>query len=164
MWLITSAKVGFFYLAFLRRCTMGKDDVLKSIVAALGTALTWALGAWDTALMVLVAFMALDYATGVIKAYINKIISSDVGLRGIARKSLIFIVLMVAVMLDRLLSQGTWVFRTLVCYFYIANEGISLLENCVGLGLPVPEQLKDALIQLKEGNKKEIKDHDSEAQ
>ena len=59
-----------------------------------------------------------------------------------------------AVLLDRLINTGTWVFRTLVCYFYIANESISLLENCSALGLPIPEQLKDALIQLKEGNKK----------
>lgn len=58
--------------------------------------------------------------------------------------------------IDRLLNAGTWVFRTLIAYFYIANEGISLLENCVGLGLPVPQKLQDTLIQLKEGNKKEL--------
>lgn len=57
-------------------------------------------------------------------------------------------------MLDRLLNTGSWVFRTLVAYFYISNEGISLLENAVGLGVPVPDKLKDALIQLKEGEKK----------
>ena len=55
-----------------------------------------------------------------------------------------------AVLLDRLINTGTWVFRTLICYFYIANESISLLENCSALGLPIPEQLKDALAQLKE--------------
>ncbi|GFZ32561.1 hypothetical protein CSC2_30870 [Clostridium zeae] len=113
--------------------------------------------------MVLIAFMVLDYTTGIIKAYINKIISSDVGLKGIARKSVIFIVLIVAVLLDKLLNTGTWVFRTLVCYFYIANEGISLLENCVELGLPVPDQLQDALVQLKDGNRKEMKDNNEEA-
>ena len=62
----------------------------------------------------------------------------------------------VGVLLDRLLNEGTWVFRTLIAYFYIANEGISLIENCVGLGLPVPQKLQDTLIQLKEGNKKEL--------
>ena len=67
------------------------------------------------------------------------------------------LILIVAVLLDRLLNTGNWVFRTLVCYFYIANEGISLLENCAGLGLPIPEKLKDALAQLKEGEKKELK-------
>ena len=143
---------------------MGKDDVLKSIVAALGTGLTWLLGAWDIAITVLICFMVLDYGTGLIKAYINKIVSSDVGLKGIARKALIFIVLICAVMLDRLINSSTWVFRTLVCYFYIANEGISLLENCAQMGLPVPQKLKDALVQLKDGNKKQIKKDNEEAQ
>lgn len=136
---------------------MEKQNIFKTIIAGAATGFTWAFGAWDTALVVLIGLMVLDYATGLIKAYINKEISSDVGLRGIARKSLIFIVLIVAVMLDRLINTGTWVFRTLVCYFYIANEGISLLENCAQLGLPIPDALKNALVQLKEGNKKEIK-------
>lgn len=129
-------------------------NYFKIIVAAIGTGVTWLFGTWDTALIVLVCFMALDYVTGVLRAWTNKEISSDVGLKGIARKTVILIVLIVAVLLDRLLNTGTWVFRTLVCYFYIANESISLLENCSALGLPIPEQLKDALIQLKEGNKK----------
>lgn len=128
----------------------------KFIIAGLGTGLTWLFGSWDNALIVLVCFMALDYLTGVIRAIINKEVSSDTGLKGIARKTVILIVLIVAVLLDRLLNTGTWVFRTLVCYFYIANEGISLLENCSGLGLPIPEKLKDVLIQLKEGEKKEM--------
>ena len=123
----------------------------------MGTALTWLFGAWDTALMVLVCFMVLDYCTGVIRAFINKEVSSDIGLKGIARKTVILIVLIVAVLLDRLLNTGTWVFRTIVCYFYIANEGISLLENCAGLGLPVPESIQNALVQLKDGEKKELK-------
>ena len=135
---------------------MKLDEIFNLSVATVATALTWLIGAWDTALIVLVLFMALYYITGVIRAYINKNLSSSVGLIGIARKSLIFIVLIVSVLLDRLLNSETWVFRTLVAYFYIANEGISLLENCVGLGLPIPERLKDALEQLKEGNKKEI--------
>lgn len=135
---------------------MKLEEMFNLSVATIATALTWLIGAWDTALIVLVLFMALDYMTGVIRAYINKSLSSSVGLIGIARKSLIFIVLIVSVLLDRLLNSETWIFRTLVAYFYIANEGISLLENCVGLGLPIPERLKDALEQLKEGNKKEI--------
>lgn len=135
---------------------MKLEEMFNLSVATIATVLTWLIGAWDTALIVLVLFMALDYMTGVIRAYINKSLSSSVGLIGIARKSLIFIVLIVSVLLDRLLNSETWVFRTLVAYFYIANEGISLLENCVGLGLPIPERLKDALEQLKEGNKKDI--------
>ena len=135
-------------------------NYLKGVVAIVGTALTWLFGAWDTALMVLVCFMVLDYCTGVIRAFINKEVSSDIGLKGIARKTVILIVLIVAVLLDRLLNTGTWVFRTIVCYFYIANEGISLLENCAGLGLPVPESIQNALVQLKDGEKKELKGSD----
>ena len=131
-------------------------NYIKVIVMALGTGITWLLGSWDKALVVLIVFMVLDYGTGLLRAWINKEVSSDVGLMGIARKGLIFVVLIVAVMLDRLLNTGTWVFRTLVCYFYIANEGISLLENCAGLGLPIPEKIKDALVQLKDGEKKEL--------
>ena len=135
-------------------------NYFKYLVATIGTGVTWLFGSWDTALVVLIVFMALDYATGVLRAWINKEISSDIGLRGIARKTVIFVVLIVAVLLDRLLNTGTWVFRTLVCYFYIANEGISLLENCAGLGLPIPNKLKDALAQLKDGEKKEIKEQE----
>lgn len=132
------------------------SNYFKVIIAAVGTGITWLFGAWDTALIVLVSFMVLDYATGLMRAWINKEVSSDVGLKGIARKAVIFVVLIVAVLLDRLLNTGTWVFRTLICYFYIANEGISLLENCAGLGLPIPDKLKEALVQLKDGEKKEL--------
>ena len=136
---------------------MEKGNVLKTIIAGLGTGLTWLFGAWDTALLVLVSFIALDYCTGLLRAYINKEVSSSTGAKGIAKKAVIFIVLIVAVLLDRLINSGNWIFRTLVAYFYIANEGISLLENCAGLGLPIPDKLREALAQLKEGEKKEVK-------
>ncbi|HII4487313.1 TPA: phage holin family protein [Clostridium perfringens] len=130
-------------------------DYIKLLVMALGTGLTWLFGVWDIPLVVLVVFMVLDQLTGVIRGYVNKELSSDVGLKGIARKCVILIILIVAVMLDRLLNTGSCMFRTMVAYFYIANEGISLLENCASLGAPIPEKLKHALIQLKEGKKKE---------
>ena len=129
----------------------------KSFIAILGTVFTWLFGAWDTPLGILVLFMALDYLTGVLRGYINKDLSSNVGLHGIARKTVIFVVLIVAVALDRLLNMGNWLFRSLVCYFYIANEGLSLLENCASLGLPIPDKILEALAQLKDGEKKEIK-------
>lgn len=130
-------------------------DYIKLFIIALGTGFTWLFGVWDIPLIVLVVFMVLDQLTGVIRGYVNKELSSDVGLKGIARKCVILIILIVAVMLDRLLNTGSWMFRTMVAYFYIANEGISLLENCASLGAPIPEKLKHALIQLKEGKKKE---------
>ncbi|WP_221346388.1 phage holin family protein [Clostridium perfringens] len=130
-------------------------DYIKLFIIALGTGFTWLFGVWDIPLVVLVVFMVLDQLTGVIRGYVNKELSSDVGLKGIARKCVILIILIVAVMLDRLLNTGSWMFRTMVAYFYIANEGISLLENCASLGAPIPDKLKHALIQLKEGKKKE---------
>lgn len=125
-------------------------ELLKYLVAIIGTMFTWLFGAWDLALTILIVFMVLDYCTGVLKGYVLKQLSSDVGLRGLARKAVILIVLIVAVCLDRLLNTGHWVFRTLVAYFYIANEGLSLIENCAALGAPVPQQIVDALAQLKE--------------
>ena len=125
------------------------DERFNLLIAGIGTFLTWLFGAWDIALMVLVCFMVLDYLTGLIKAYLTKKLSSNVGLHGIARKSVILIVLIMSVMLDRILNSGTWVFRTLVCYFYIANEGLSILENCSVIGLPIPQKIQEALEQLK---------------
>ena len=123
---------------------------LKIFVAVLGVLFTWLFGAWDTPLIVLIIFMVIDYLTGLTKGYVNKDLSSNIGLKGIARKCVIFAILIVAVMLDRLLNTGNWVFRSLVCYFYIANEGISIMENASELGAPVPAKLKNALIQLRE--------------
>lgn len=132
-------------------------EYIKPLVAAGATLVTWLFGAWDMALSVLVSFMVLDYITGVLKAWINKTVSSDVGFNGIKRKALIIIVVSVGVLMDRLLNNGSWVFRTMIAYFYISNEGISLLENCIALGLPVPEKLQAALIQLRECESKEKK-------
>jgi toxin secretion/phage lysis holin len=114
-------------------------------------------GGWDTVLIVLVFMMALDYLTGVIAAIYTKTLSSEVGFKGLLKKCTILIVLIVAVLLDRLLNDSTWVFRTLIGYFYIANEAISLLENSAKVGLPVPAKLMDVLAQLKS----KAEDHDN---
>lgn len=133
---------------------MYKESIFKSIVAGVGTVFTALFGTWDIGLQILVLFVVLDYSTGMLRGIANKELSSNAGFKGIAKKSVIFIVLIVGVSLDRLLNTGQWVFRSLICYFYIANEGISILENCGALGLPLPDKLKDTLIQLKDGNKK----------
>lgn len=137
---------------------MEKQNIFNSIVAVIGGLFTTLFGTWDIALQILILFMILDYGTGVLRGYINKELSSNTGLKGIARKAVIFVVLIVAVSLDRLLNTGQWVFRSVVCYFYIANEGLSLLENSAALGLPIPPKIKEALVQLKDGEKKELKD------
>jgi toxin secretion/phage lysis holin len=125
-------------------------QILNSVIATIGTALTYIFGGWDKVLIALVVFMALDYLTGVIVAIYQKTLSSEIGFKGLLRKCTIIIVLIVAVILDRLLNEGTWVFRTLVAYFYIANEAISLLENSAKIGLPIPKKLLDVLAQLKD--------------
>lgn len=130
------------------------DEKTSTLIAVLGTLFTWLFGTWDTSLAILITFMILDYTTGLLRGYLSKKLSSDIGLKGIARKAVILVVLIVAVLLDRLLSGDMYVFRTLVCYFYIANEGLSILENCSVIGLPIPIKIQDALEQLKEGNKK----------
>lgn len=123
--------------------------VFSLVIATIGVFLSWIFGEWDIALQVLVALMVIDYITGVIVAYINGDIDSRVGFKGILKKVLILIALIVGVLLDRLIGIE-WTFRTVVCYFFIGNEGWSILENIGKTGLPIPDKLKDKLAQLKD--------------
>lgn len=125
------------------------ENTIKLIVAFLGTAFTFLLGKWDTPLIVLIVFMVLDYITGIMCAFLQKELCSEVGFKGISKKVAIFIILIISVLLDRLLNTDALIFRTMVCYFYIANEGISIIENCVQIGIPVPSALKNALVKIK---------------
>lgn len=132
------------------------EKVFNTAVAILATFFTYLFGGWDLALKILITFMVLDYVTGVIYAYVIKILNSEVGFRGLIKKCMILAVLIVGVELDRMLGNGgTWVFRTLVAYFYIANEGISLLENISNLGVPIPNKIRNALEQLNKDDDKE---------
>lgn len=131
------------------------EKIFNSTVAVVAIFFTYLFGGWDVAIGILIVFMCLDYATGVIVAYQNNLLNSEVGFKGLVKKFMILVILIVAVMLDRLMNTGTWVFRTLVCYFYIANEGISLLENVSNLGVKIPDKLKDALVQLNKDESEE---------
>ena len=131
------------------------EKIFNSTVAVVATFFTYLFGGWDVAIGILIVFMCLDYATGVIVAYQNNLLNSEVGFKGLVKKFMILVILIEAVMLDRLMNTGTWVFRTLVCYFYIANEGISLLENVSNLGVKIPDKLKDALVQLNKDESEE---------
>lgn len=125
------------------------EKYFNGIVALIATFFTYLFGSWDLALKILITFMILDYITGVIYAYVIKTLNSEIGFKGLIKKCMILAVLIVGVALDRMLgNDGTWIFRTLVCYFYIANEGISLLENISNLGVPIPNKIKNALEQL----------------
>lgn len=118
--------------------------------AAIGGFVGWFLGGFDGFLYTLVAFVVIDYLTGVMCAINDKTLSSAVGFRGICRKVLIFAMVGLANILDvYILGEGS-VLRTAVIFFYLSNEGVSMLENAAHLGMPVPDKLKDVLEQLHE--------------
>lgn len=133
------------------------SERMNAMIALIGTGFTWLFGAWDLALAILVSMMILDYITGVTRGFIQGKLSSEYGFKGIAKKVVIFYVIILAVLIDRLIGEG-WIFRTVACFWYAANEGISIIENVVSLGIPVPDTIVNALEQLKQGNKKELKE------
>ncbi len=123
-------------------------NVIQMVFATLGGWLGWYLGGVDGPLYALIAFVVVDYITGVMCAINDKNLSSSVGFRGICRKVLIFTLVGIANILDTQVIGNGSVLRTAVIFFYISNEGISLLENSAHLGLPIPEKLKDVLEHL----------------
>lgn len=132
-------------------------NVIQLIFSALGGWLGYFLGGCDGLLYTLLAFTAMDYITGVMCAVNDKTLSSEVGFLGICRKVLIFLLVGIANVLDvQVIGTGT-VLRTAVIFFYISNDGISLLENAAHLGLPVPEKIKVVLEQLHNRAEKEEK-------
>ena len=117
---------------------------------AFGGFLGWFLGGVDGFLYALIAFTVIDYITGVMCAITDKNLSSSVGFKGICRKVLIFTLVGIGNIVDvYVLGQGG-VLRTAVIFFYLSNEGVSILENSAHLGLPIPEKLKEVLEQLHE--------------
>lgn len=123
-------------------------NMIQMVFAAIGGWLGWFLGGCDGLLIALVVFVVIDYVTGVMCAVSDKKLSSEVGFRGICRKVLIFLLVGIANILDvQVIGTGS-VLRTAVIFFYLSNEGVSLLENAAHLGLPVPEKMKDILAQL----------------
>lgn len=126
-------------------------NLINFVTGTLATTLVYFLGGWDIALQILITVIVLDYVTGVFKAIYNKEINSSVGLKGIIKKLGYLIVVAVAVILDKI-AGNTGAIRTLVIYFFVANEGISILENWGGMGLPMPQKIFDVLEQLKNDN------------
>lgn len=123
-------------------------NMIQMVFAAVGGWLGYYLGGCDGLLLALVAFSAADYLTGVMCAISDRKLSSNVGFKGICRKVLIFLLVGIANILDvHVIGTGS-VLRTAVLFFYISNEGVSLLENAAHLGLPVPEKIKAVLEQL----------------
>lgn len=123
--------------------------------ATIGGFLGYFLGGFDGFLYALVTFVVIDYITGFMVAVIEKKLSSEIGFRGIFKKVLIFCLVGIGHMIDLHLIQSGSVIRTAVIFFYISNEGISIIENAALIGLPVPKKLKDILEQLKDKNEEE---------
>ncbi len=132
--------------------------------AAVGGFLGWFLGGYDGFLYALIAFVAIDYVTGVLCAVIDKELSSEIGAKGIFKKVLIFTLVGVTHILDTQILGSTvdsgGVLRTAVIFFYLSNEGVSILENAGHIGLPIPEKLKEVLEQLHGRDRKTPKSGD----
>ncbi len=130
-------------------------NLIQFVFTAVGGWLGYFIGGCDGLLIALVVFVAADYLTGVMCAISDKKLSSEVGFKGICRKVLIFLLVGIANILDvQVIGTGS-VLRTAVIFFYLSNEGVSLLENAAHLGLPVPEKMKDILAQLHDRAEKE---------
>lgn len=137
---------------------------IQVAVAATGAFLGWFLGGLDGFLYALLVFVAIDYVTGVLCAIVDKKLSSEIGAKGIFKKVLIFVLVGVAHILDTQIlgSSGgnNGALRTAVIFFYISNEGISILENSSHIGLPIPGKLKEILKQLHGRDDKDPKSGD----
>lgn len=129
-------------------------DLLCSILSISATGLIYLLGGWDVALVCLIVAIILDYISGIIKAYVNKDLSSKIGFKGLLKKVGVLVIVMLAVLVDRITGE-TGAIRTLVIYYFVANEGLSILENLALAGVPIPDSIKNALKILKDlGNNK----------
>ena len=112
------------------------------------TILYFIFGEFDIALQCLLVFIALDYISGLIKAYCTKTLSSKIGFKGILKKVGILAIVALSVSLDRL-GGDSGAIRTLVIYYFVANEGLSVLENLAEAGIPIPNSIKKALKNIK---------------
>lgn len=134
-------------------------ELFCSILAGIGTGLVYLWGGFDVAMQCLLVAIVLDYISGIIKAFVLKQLSSSIGLKGILKKFGVLVVVALAVLIDRVTGESGAI-RTLVIYYFVANEGLSIIENMGLAGLPIPKSIKEALKALKkqgdDGNAKDI--------
>lgn len=123
-------------------------ELFNTIIAFLGTSLIYLLGGLDVAMACLLVAIVLDYISGLIKAYVTKSLSSKIGCKGIIKKVGVLVVVMLAVLIDRVTGE-TGAIRTLVIYYFVANEGLSIVENLAQADVPIPKSIKKALKALK---------------
>lgn len=132
-------------------------EFICTAVAGIGTFLTFIFGDWNVALQCLVIAIAIDYISGIIKAFINKDLSSKIGLKGLLKKVGVLLIVALATLIDRITGESGAV-RTLVIYYFVANEGLSVVENLGEAGLPIPDVIKKALRSLKSQSKEKKND------
>lgn len=125
-------------------------DAVKVAAAALSAAAAYLWGPFDALILTLVAVVCIDYITGIVKAVILKELSSGIGFRGLMKKMFIFALVALATVIDGMIPAAKDTIRTAAIAFYVANEGISILENAGAIGLPMPKALKNALERLQE--------------
>lgn len=127
-------------------------EISSSIIAVVCTTLVYLLGGLDVALSCLLVAIVLDYVSGLIKAFVTKNLSSKIGVKGIIKKVSVLLIVMLAVLVDRVTGE-TGAIRTLVIYYFVANEGLSIIENLGQAGVPIPQSIKKALKVMKKENK-----------
>lgn len=127
----------------------------QTALAALGGFLGWYVGGMDGFLYALLAFMVIDYITGVMNAILKKRLSSEIGAQGIFKKVLILALVGLGHVIDSQVLGQSQTIRTAVIFFYLSNEGISILENAAAIGLPVPKKLRDVLARLNDSKEGE---------
>jgi toxin secretion/phage lysis holin len=123
-------------------------DLIKYVTAIGGSLVTYLLGGWSALIQILVAFVVIDYITGVLAAAYHGKLDSNIGLKGIAKKVFIFVIVACGHLVDGAMGTAD-IIRDAAIYFYIANELLSILENAGEIGLPVPDILKNAIERLK---------------
>jgi len=131
---------------------MNEKTIINSTAAIGGTVLTCLIGGWDSALGVLAILIIVDYLTGLTKGFKSGTLSSSIGYNGLIKKIGIFVAIIVAHQLDMASGMNPPIFRTLAVYFYIGNEGLSVLENLAILGIPLPNALKEGFEKIEGAN------------
>lgn len=133
---------------------MTQTENIKGVATIIGTGLTCIVGSFDLIFQILCILIVADYITGLMKGAKNEGLSSDIGRRGLNKKAAIFIVILLAHQVDRIMGLPSPMVRTACITFYIANEGISIMENLKILGVPLPEFLLKTLKLWKEESDK----------
>jgi len=141
-------------------------NTFQFLLSAVGGFIGYYVGGLDGLLYALIAFVTVDYLTGVLRAAFEKNLSSRIGAKGIVKKVVIFLIVGIANISDIYLLGGGSALRTATILFYCSNEGISLLENAAALGLPIPQPIRDALTQIKRNseNKNEQSEEDGKGE